>query len=214
MPHPYIKINLADRLNPTTTTPSQFTIGSNVPISGLDLKAIYLPITYYNISTLNNAIYFTDTVARVGLIAVGYYSSGSTFISAVLTAMNNASGGAGTYTCTLNALTKAITVSCNIPFAFTFSQTISTAAELMGYKNANTIVATSQLATATLNLSTSLCYNISINNASGTTSLSSASTSFVIPALTTTPSEMYYEVPLNIPQRITFQTTKYLDISR
>lgn len=214
MPRPYVKINSADRLNPTTTTPAQFTIASTVPLTGLSLKAIYLPVTCYNVATgINSSIYFTDTQARVANIAPGFHSGATTFMTAVSDAMTAASGGAGVYSCTLNAVTQLLNISCTIPFSLTFSNTQGTSSEMLGFRNVDTATATSQTATAVLNLTTTLCYNISINGAQGAASLSGASASFVIPALTTTPSNLYYEVSLTMPQSITFQSSKHLDIA-
>jgi hypothetical protein len=214
MPQSYLKINSADRLNSTTTTPAQFSIACNRPLTGLRLKSIYLPITLYTVSALNNTVYFTDTQPRVATIASGYYNNATTFMTNLAAAMNAASGGAGIYTCTQNALTLLLTVTCTVPFSMTFSQTTASAAEMMGFSNANSAAAAlSQTGTAIMNLSTTLCYNVSINRATGTTSLTGASTSFVIPALSTTPSEQYYEVLLNMPQSITFSSTNVLDIA-
>ncbi|MDR3548922.1 MAG: hypothetical protein P4M11_11780, partial [Candidatus Pacebacteria bacterium] len=75
----YLKINSADRLNPSATTPAQFRINASQPITRLVLKDLYLPATDYNVSASNNTIYFTDTAPRVAVIPPGYYIQSTVF---------------------------------------------------------------------------------------------------------------------------------------
>lgn len=207
----YLKINSADRLNPTTTTPALFTINANQPITGLRLKDIYLPATAFNVASTNNTIYFTDTAPRIAVITPGYYTN-ATLFTAISAAMTVASG-VSTYTAQIISLTQNLLVSSTGTFQFTFSQTTNSMAEILGFSAVDTGVSTAQSGFSPLNLSTTLCYNIDINHSIGTITTTTTSTSFVIPALqASVPSEFYFQVPLQMPQGIEFQATKTLVI--
>lgn len=183
----------------------------------MNLKSIFIPITCYNVSAYNNVIYFDDVTSaqrnpHVAVLTPGYYTT-SDLLSAIAASMTAVASGA-TYTCAINTVTQRIIITSTLNFAMTFSNTLNSASEVLGFPNTDSdAVALTQTGTAPINLATTLCFNISINNATGTTSTTTASTSFVIPSLVpSVPSQMYYEIPLNFPQSVTFETTKYLNI--
>jgi hypothetical protein len=206
----YLKLNSIDRENASTTTPGKFRIKMFKPITGLRLKDIYMPLTAYNVSSTNNTVYFYDTAARVAVIPPGYYSY-TTLFAALASAMTSA--GAGTYTASLVALSQAISISSTVSFSLTFSNTVNSMAEILGFPAVNRSAATVQIGASTLNLATPLSYNIDINGATGTLTTTTASTSFVIPVLSNSvPSELYFPVPTQMPQSISFPSTRTLEI--
>jgi hypothetical protein len=208
----YLKINSADRLNATTTTPASFSIATDRPLTGLSLKSIMLPITCYNISSSNNLVPFYDTSAKVATLSPGFYTT-ALFLTN-LTAALNAASSAGVYSCTQDVLTSRLIITCTVPFTLSFSGALTSAAEVMGFNAVNSAsAALSQTGVSPINLSTTLCYYMSINGASGTRNMNSTTTGFVIPALSISQGISYYEVPLNMPQSIHFESARVLDIN-
>lgn len=209
----YLKINSKDRKDPLTTTPAQFTVVSRDTLSCLSLKSISLPVTYHNVAAgLNNKVYFTDTAPRVAALPPGFYTIAQ-LLTNLATAMTAASGSA-TYTCTQDELTQILSVTSTSAFTFTWSTTDSSAAEILGFANKNSAVAaTTQIAGSVINLATTTCFNIVINGAVGTKTVTGANTcSFVVPALANSFDIQEYVVPITMPQTVTFSPTRHLDI--
>lgn len=204
----YIKIDSALRTNPLTTLPSDCTILSKDGLRAgrYQLKSCFLPITYYNVGATNNVIYFTDTTgAHVATITTGQYTL-ATVLPAIVTAINAV--GNGTATVTVNSLTSRITIAYTELFSLTFgTNTANSAATMMGFANSNTASATSQTGTMIANMSTLKSYNFQISDCSpGVHTMNGNSYTFVIPALSLTPSIEYYEPPVQFP--ITIQLEK------
>lgn len=217
----YLKIDSADRINPATTTPANFTISGNVIMEGCyALKAIYYPATFFNINTdLNNKIYFTEAGnAKVATIAAGFYSGFGAFLLAVKAAMDTASAAVNTFTVTQSALTGFITiVASTVPFQLTFGANQSSAAsEVLGFVQADTVSAMSLTGVSYPNLSTVRSLNLNINNIGGVSDmLNSSNCTICVPILQNQPGGIgYWEPSENFPQVFKFDSpTKVLRIS-
>jgi hypothetical protein len=213
MPFNYIKINSKERESPAATTPAKFTIVSNNALSQLSLKSISLPLTYHNVAAgINNKVYFTDTAPRVATLSPGFYTI-PLLLTQLAAAMTSASGSV-TYTCAIDDLTQLLTVTGTGVFAFTFSNTIASAAEVLGFANVDNVTASlTQRSSSILNLATTTSFNIVVNDAAGTQSVTGAnSCSFVIPALANSFAVQEYIVPDTMPQTINFTPTRQLTI--
>jgi hypothetical protein len=124
----------------------------------------------------------------------------------VSTAMNAASTST-TYAITKSTITRSVLVSANTgSFAFNFSNTLHSAAALIGFPPVDTVSASSQLAPSICNLAQIRSFNISINNIPGMMDLSSRGNySFIIPVTVNQLSIQVYE-PISFFQTITFDT--------
>jgi hypothetical protein len=212
-PAALIRVDSKLRLNPTTTDPSSCIIPSVEVLSGTySLKSIFLPITYYNINSTNNQIYFNDGTARVASIPVGYYSSLSDLGTAAAAAM--ATFGS-TITASLNALTNMLTITSNLAFTFTFgSFTTNSAATVLGFIGDSTVSQLTQTGTVVMNLSTTTSYNFQLSNSSSNVrTMDGKNFTFCIPALTNTPTNMYYEPPAQFPIIFHLDATQALRIN-
>ena len=192
----FIKLDSAQRINFNTTTAASFTLkGTNMVVQGrYDLKSIIIPITFYNVSASNNAIYFNDTTGNHrAVIPEGFYTA-ATYITAIGAAMTSAGSGS-TYTAFRDTVSLCLkVVSSNNAFCFTFgSNTLNSAAIMMGYAQADTLAAYLLTASNIVNISQTRSFNISINNYSNINGLNGNGYTFVIPVTGTTPSLMSYE---------------------
>ena len=209
----YIKIYSGNRLNPTTTNASDCVIPVSHVLHGrYTLKAIKMPITYYNINSFNNLVYFTDSAPQTCTIPSRYYSSLTALAAALAAAMTAA--GAGTVTCSVNSGTNVLTVTSTVAFTFTFgTNTVNSAASVLGFVGDSSLASTSQIGTQTMNLNSTLSFNIAIDNTSTEVREGSYGCTFVIPALTSTPNEVYYEPTLHFPIRFNVtESTKQLRV--
>ena len=213
----YVKIDSSQRVNPLNTSPSKFSIrGTNVVFKGrYVLKAVFMPVTYYNVSSTNNLLYFTDANGtHVASIPIGYYTS-STYLATVGSIMSAASPGI-TYSLVKDSTTLAVTITASSgTFALTFgTNTIHTAATSLGFPAVDTNSTISHLASGLLNLSQTRSFNISVNSITTTCDLNGVGYSFVIPVTANTPGIEYYEAPLGYEQTIYIEApTRQLDIA-
>lgn len=213
----YIKIDSAQRTNFSTSTPSKFTLlGTNTVFQGVyALKGIYMPVSFYNVSSTNNCIYFLDsTGSHVAYVKPGFYVPAQ-FMTAVGVAMTLV--GSGTlYTMARDAINLNATVSSTSdPFAFLFASNRSnSAAASMGFSNNDTSSSLTQLAPSMMYLSSTRSFNISVNDVSMVIDLNNQGYTFVIPITTDTPSILYYEPSVVFPQLIYFDSpVRQLDIT-
>ena len=211
--HEYLDVSSTLRSNRNTTDPSDCIIPSNMLLRGVyQLRAISLPLTYHNVNSYNNVIYFTDAGgAHTCQMAPGYYSSFVSLAAEVAQVMSAA--GAGTVTCSINARTNVLTVINTVPFSFTFgSNTSNSAAQLLGFAG-NSATATVQTGQNTMSLNSTSCYNVMIDDTMmNVTSLNGQRCTFKIPAVFSTPSVMYYQPSQEFPISIDFQATKSLHV--
>jgi hypothetical protein len=202
-------------LNPKTTNPNNCVIVSNLIISGLyQLKSVMLPITNYNINSTNNSIYFNESNSslKTCIIPEGFYSSFSDVATALQTSMN--SSGTGTYTCTVSSLTNKLTISSTVDFKLLFgSNTVNSASTVLGFVGDSSSSLTSQTGDHIMNISINTNYNFVIENTSSSiTTLDGKTFSFSIPALSSTPNMVYWQVPLEMPIFIRFDGTRNINV--
>lgn len=210
----FIKVDSSLRYNPTTTYPSDCVIPSNEVLDGVYmLKSIMLPITYHNINSSNNVVYFTDTGgAHTATLTSGHYSSVTTLCTTLAAAMTTA--GAGTVTCTEDSLTGLITVTSTVNFTFTFAtNTLNSASLILGFIGDSAVAATSQVASRMPQLNSTSSYNFSLSSTAGAfRTLRGESYTFCIPALSSTPSSAYYEPSSHFPITFRINSTTELGI--
>lgn len=204
----YVKIDTSSRVNPLTTSPSQCVMHSNsYTFQGrYSLAYAYIPVTFYNVNSSNNVLYFTDTASRTAVITVGFYDSVSIVI-AVAAAMNAASPSTIYAVGSKNSATKCVTIASNTnPFVLNLSNTVNSIAPLLGFASVqDTVSSTGVISDTMANLAQIKTFNISINGLSTVASLSGSTTySFVIPITTATPSILTYE-PNTFIQCINFE---------
>lgn len=212
----YIKIDSSKRVNLLSSTPSKFSIrGSNVLFHGkYVLKAVYMPVTYYNVSPTNNQLFFTDANgAHSILIQPGYYAS-TAYLAAIGAGMSAVSSGI-TYTAVKDAITLAVTIAASSgTFKLTFgTNTKHTVAIALGFQSVDTAFASSHVGSGLLNLAQTRSFNISVNSITTTCDLNGVGYSFVIPVTSNTPGVQYYEAPLGFEQVINIDApTRQLEI--
>ena len=202
-----LKLNSSQRINYASTNAGEFTIQLQTSIQGTyTLKQVYIPITNFNVSSVNNVIpFFENGLAKTAILPSGYYTS-TTLISAVASSMTAASGGYATYTAAQSAIPLRLTITSTQNFQLLFaSQPNQNASTLLGYLPINTVSATSQLAAHSIDLSTMLHYNISVNNEIGFVTNTGQSFTFLIPLTGQTNSLTLYEPTLHFPQTVTFR---------
>lgn len=195
----FYKIDTSLRQSPATvsSTPASCIIPTNQIFSGTyKVKAVWIPVTNFNVTTHNQNIYFTDTAAHTVQLLPGIYTSAN--LPALLAAGMNAVG-TGTYSVTISSLTNQMTITNSTQ---TFSLTLGTnqtnsAAGLLGFPNLNSSVAAlTQTGSNFVNLQPSKMFNFTINNTGGNgivEPVSLKTNSFSIPITANTGSIEYYE---------------------
>lgn len=159
---PFLVLDSRDR---TATSPSstdcvfQLNPGFN-GCKSVELLSLSFPNTQYNISLLNNVIYFNDGAPQVAQIPPGNYD-----ITDFLIVLKNTleSVSALTYTITYDNISLKITVSATGPFSFSFATLLNSAANIMGFDNVNTAPAASIQAPNIVNLSLPLYFYIQVD---------------------------------------------------
>lgn len=142
--------------------------GSPIEAGTYSIQFINIQNTAYPIrSGVNDKIYFNEnSTNKTATITAGYYSE-STLTTAVKSALDTASGGFATFTVTISASTKLMTISSTQSFSLKFgTNTSSSAARTLGFAASDTSAATSQTATSMINLTDPLSANIRIREAS------------------------------------------------
>ena len=141
----YIKLNSSDR---DSGNSSDFTINIPQHLRSRRLRLAYasIPISWYNINSTNNKIYFQENGISTNIIAtipVGNYNN-STFPSAIETAMNAVTTGGiyNTYSVIIDTITNKMDVSASNPWRFYNSVDKSTypnnTHKVMGFDNSAT----------------------------------------------------------------------------
>ena len=154
-------VNSADRVSGNS---SNFVVKFNPAVQApkkIKLYNVSMPNTVYNITSLNNLIYFKESAGLLtGTITQGSYNS-TTIITAIQTAMNAV--GTNTYTAVLNTTTFLLTVTGTGNFQFLFaSNTANSVGSLIGY-NTDTALATSQTADSVIQLNKPMVFYICIS---------------------------------------------------
>ena len=211
--HHYLKIDSSLRVNPASTDPSDCFIPLHETLSGrYQLMSIQLPVTYFTLNSTNNQVYWNDGSDRVCSLTHGYYSSMATVAAEVAAKMTAA--GAGTVTCAVSTLTNVISITNTVPFVMTFgSNTLNSAADVLGFSSDNVAAATTKSGSRTMNLSTTTSYNFQISNTSSAfKTVNGMNYTFCVPAVTSSPTITYYEPSTNMPIIFFINSTNMLNI--
>jgi len=165
----------------------------------------YVPVTNYNVSSTNNVIpFYENLTVKTATLTPGYYDT-SSLLEEVAVQKTVASLGFATYSVTQSALPLRITITSTQNFQLQFgSNTVNSAAAVLGYTPVDTGMATSHLASNIANLAAVRSFNISINNESSFIDSQGRSCSFVIPILGNTGSVSVYEPTAVFPQTTYF----------
>lgn len=128
------------------------------------VRYIHMPNGLYNVvAGSNDTVY--NSIANATLTP-GYYSS-STF-AAMVQARLRAAQGTNDFTANVDPDTKKITITNTASFTLNFATTSASAAKLLGFANANTASATSQVGTNPINLIWSQAIVIDVSECSYT----------------------------------------------
>lgn len=139
------------------------------PLSGwYKLKSLVMPLTFYNIASPNNKIYFNEnSTNKTATISSGTYDF-VTICTAVRTALDNASGGFATFTVTYSDTTNKLTISSTQNFSILHATNTSSSSGVSLGFTTDTSAGTSQTGDSVLqlNIVQNLCF--SINGFGGT----------------------------------------------
>jgi hypothetical protein len=205
----YIKLDSGKRINRSTTGPGEFILPLLTPLSGAYLlKQIVIPLSFFNVNQTNNLIYFYENgTAKTAELEPGYYDD-ATLLVQLKDALDYASGGFSTFTITRSQLPLRIMLSSTNNFQLTFgSNTVNSAAEILGFSPIDTQSFTFHMAANISNLSTLRSFSISVNNENGFSDSIGNACTFVIPILGISNSIQIYEPSLHYQQRITFNSS-------
>jgi len=108
------------------------------------------PLTIYNVTTLNNKLYFNDGALRTITIPSSNYDYLT--ICTVIEDLMNASGTALTFAALYDQTTLKITITGS--GAYTLVTGASTVYKIIGFQNVTTSSATTQLGSYAINLAT------------------------------------------------------------
>jgi hypothetical protein len=189
-----------------TTNAGSFTLQTQRAMQGrYKLCAAYMPVTNYNVSGTNNRIpFFENGAAKVATLTPGYYTS-SDLIAQVASQLTAASAGFATYSCVQSALPLRITISSTAPFSLQFgTDSVNSAATILGYLPVDTGTASSQTAPNMCNLASVRSFNIRLNNECQFNDVNGRGCTFVVPILGNSNSVSVYEPSIQFPQTVTF----------
>lgn len=207
-----LKIKSSQRMDANTSqtsSPGECYIKLTNPVSGRwTLRQVCICADYPNINNLNNTIpFFENGVDKIATLPAGYYNS-SDIITALQTALNTASGGYNTYTCSLNSVSQQLTITSAVnPFQLKFGTFPSGSGTVLGFPvAANSSLGLSVTAPSIVVANTVLAFNIKIDGCSSIIDAAGQSTSFDVP-MNVNVSPMgwvTYEPSENFRQSITF----------
>lgn len=209
LPRQRIRINSSDRSNPSTTAPGDFTLHSKIAFEGTyQLHAIYCPLNFFNVNSQNNQVYFREGgIDKVAVISPGFYVGPANLMANLATALTTASGGVNLFTVTEDSLTGLLTITAStVDFTLTFSNTASSAAEVLGFAPMD--VDSNSLALTGIrqwNLATVRSLNFIINDIVSIVDTNQQSCTLTLPILNDMESVQYYEVSPLMPQFFTFR---------
>lgn len=132
----------------------------------IELMSFSVPNTQNNVTQTNNTIYFNDGINRNVSIPVGNIDL-PTLLTSIKSALESVS--ALTYTVTYT-LSQKIQIVATGNFRFMFgTNTIGSAAAIMGFNNVDTVLSPFQLAPNVVNLSLPLYFYVCVDEFSTTT---------------------------------------------
>jgi len=159
----YLLIDSRDRISGTSNN-FRITLKPGYKmIKRVKLLAVVLPLTNYIIDSNNNLIYFSDGTNKIATIQPGVYDYQS-ITTAINTAFQNAA-----YTGVMNSSYSTTTLSFTLTGTTAFSllfgtNTLNSAAYILGFNNADTSSSTVQIANNASNLSLPPYFYINIDN--------------------------------------------------
>lgn len=158
---PYLHIDSSNRVRGTS---SDFAIQlkpSMYNVKNARLKALSLPLTNYNISSLNNVIYISDGATDYQYsIPPGVYTTLN--LPAIIKAGLD-SVFPGVFTVSFDNVSLKFTISCTVTFSFTFgTNTTNTSSLLLGYDNVDTALSFTHIGNNSINLSIPSCMFLNI----------------------------------------------------
>lgn len=208
-----ICISSAERAAGSTSS-SDFTLQTVTPLKGIyKLLEAYFPITFNNVNSTNNTIYFNEnSTNKTCTIPAGAYTI-STIAAAIASAMTTASSGYATYTCAVASNTNLLTLTSTQNFSLTFgTNTANSMAGILGFPNTNTSPSTSATGTNMVNFTgTQPSFNVTIlGSGEGSGSMISVgsgnSYTFKIPITGTTGSVQFYSPSAHSAQYLMLPT--------
>jgi hypothetical protein len=179
-----LKIKSSQRLNPADS-PGDFTITLSRPIEGRwTLRQAFICADFPNVNASNNRIPFLENATqKTAVIPIGYYSS-SQIVSALQAALNLASGGWNTYTCTLNSVSQQVTITATSPFFLQWGTVpTNSAAGTFGFLAADTLPGLSVTAPSIVVPNSVLSFNIKVDELGSIIDAVGGLTTFDIPMM-------------------------------
>lgn len=207
-----LKLSSADR-TASSAGSHNFTItqsdGSNLFTGKWRLVEALFPVSMYNITANNNEFLFTENVARTATIPPGFYDS-ETLATALIAAMNTISGGYNTFTFTINADTKILTITGTEVWRVTSANELSA---VLGFPAAvSAVMQVSHAASYPVHFGKQLAFNIIIDEAAPAVVTTAGHTlTFTIPILANSQSVMFYAPP-RAAQEITFRSCSSIHV--
>jgi len=208
-----LKLKSSQRLdakNSQTSTPGEYYLKlSNSIVGRWDLKQVFICADFPNISAQNNSIpFFENGVDKTATLPPGYYSN-LDITNGLETALNTASGGYNTYTCTLDFITQKITVVSNPnTFQFKFASFPGKSAKMLGFPIAiDTAAALTVTAPSIIVANSALAFNIKIDGCDSIIDSQGQPSTFDIPMNTDVSPVggwMTYEPSESFRQHLTF----------
>lgn len=172
-------INSKDRASHSTSS-TDFEIELKYPIEGMyQIQSCVIPNTFYNITSLNNVIYFNDGGSKSATLDPGIYDI-SDLTAAIKSKMDAAS--TITFTVTLGSTSHKLNINGDSAFTLEFgTQTSNSAASILGYPANDTSSATDQEATNVIDLSVPKSVIIDIEDSYSFETTSGSTGSLYIP---------------------------------
>lgn len=207
--HDYIIINSKDRYNTDLDNCRLLIKGQ---INGYyAINKIIMTNNFYNVSSNNNQIYFTDSVtSRIGTISPGFYVNNTDYCTAIKSAMDTASG-VNTYTVTIDDNNKLTIAQNAATYSFSFStNTLNSANKIMGFNQTDTSLTLSKTSDNPIDLNYPKVFfiDISSNHIVNTYVTTLFSFSFMIPNNAVFGSLISYEDNDNTSLYINFRNTR------
>ena len=146
----YLAINSKDRLaHSTSSTDCIFQVDASLATSA-DVVSFQMPMTSYNINSMNNVVYFNDGGDKTFSVDPGNYSAYD-YIIALEAGFNSVSSD---FTVTYSDISMRLTISALTPFSLTFGTNITnSSAYIMGFNYVDTGSSTIQRSHNAIDLS-------------------------------------------------------------
>ena len=202
----YLLIDSIDRIHYSQST-NDFVIQFNPSldhIKSIKLKALFLPLTHYNVNDTNNVIYFTDgSTEYIATLVNGIYDA-INILPAIKAAMES-TPYAGTITATYDDIAHLYLIESSTNISLQFgSYTSSSIASLLGYANVDTPLGLTHLANVVCNLSVPEYFFINLSGVnSNVRTTNSENSTFIVFTNTNSGRVNYY-----------FENTHYMSSSR